>query len=134
MTSHSNPAIPRFGPTILLLTAALFMAGCATKSFIVSGHSFVTNDEAVKEANNAIVNAQLGGCRAISIGGGTGTGVGVGLGVGLGLAVDECKECKVIDKKEREMAVQGKTDYTVHVLLRCPANVQDVLPNGVVVP
>lgn len=117
----------------LLTASTLLISGCATKSFIVSGHSFATNDEAVREANNAIVNAQQGGCRAISIGGGTGTGVGVGLGIGVGLAVDECKECQVIEKKERDISVQGKQDYSVHVLLRCPSDIRDVQPNGVVV-
>lgn len=117
----------------LMLAMTMSMVGCATKSFIVSGHSFASNDEAVREANNAIANAQQGGCRAISIGGGTGTGVGVGLGIGIGLAVDECKECQVIEKKERDTAIQGKQDYNVHVLLRCPSGVRDILPNGVVV-
>lgn len=68
---------------LLLLIPLLTLIACdpqpapppPTKAFILAGSSFVSNDEAVGEAQLAIRNAQANGCRALSIGGGAGVEV-----------------------------------------------------------
>ena len=70
---------------VFLLLPMLFLTACdqqpappaPTKAFVLTGSSFVSNDEAAGEAQLAITNAQANGCRAISIGSGAGEVISV---------------------------------------------------------
>ncbi len=64
----------KFTAILLLFSVVLFISGCHRAyvrgtQVIVVGESFASGAEAVKEANNFVQNATVGGCKAISVGG-----------------------------------------------------------------
>lgn len=93
-----------------------------------SGQSVVTNDEAVRAAQNAIDEALRNRCVPISIGGGTGAGVGLGLCTNPQLPKHSGDVPPCIERQE-----VGAT-YNVHVLVECPLDAPDLLPTGIAAP
>ncbi len=88
----------RKGWLLVLAAAAL---GCATKSQIVYGESFVSTAEAVQEVQRAVRNAEGVGCRAVSVGG---AGAGAAVETGGGLLIN------------------------AYALLRCPSSAPELAP------
>ncbi len=76
-------------------SAAMLLGGCGafhtpTTRSVLLGESFASGSEAVVEVNNAIINAERAGCRAVSVGGyaaGAAAEQGGGLVIGVPVLV-----------------------------------------------